>query len=131
MSDSFTTPWTEACQPPLSMGFPRQEYWNGLTSPFPGDLPNPGIKLTSPVLQADSLLSEPPGKPKLYSRLDRKMKRERIPRKQSREMEIGLSGGLTVRMILKEGGDVPCVMEWRVFQAEGIVSTEPWRWEPA
>ena len=43
----------------LSMGFSRQEYWNGLPSPSPGDLPDPGIKRRSPVLQADSLQSEP------------------------------------------------------------------------
>ena len=56
------TPWTLACQAPLSMGFPRQEYWNGLSFPPPGDLPNPGINPTSPVspaLQADSLPAEP------------------------------------------------------------------------
>ena len=52
----FMTPWTVACQVPLSMGFPRQEYW--LSFPSPGDLPNPGIEPTSPVspaLQTDSL----------------------------------------------------------------------------
>ena len=43
------------------MGFSRQEYWSGL--PFPGDLPNPGIEPGSPTLQADTLTSEPPGKP--------------------------------------------------------------------
>ena len=46
------------------MGFSRQEYWSGLPCPPPGDLPNPGIKPRSPMLQADSLPSEPPGKPK-------------------------------------------------------------------
>ena len=52
------TTQTAACQAPLSMGFSRQEYWNGLPSPPPGDLLNPGIKPTFPVvpqLQADSL----------------------------------------------------------------------------
>ena len=57
------TAWTVACKPPLSMGFPRQEYWSGLPFPFPEDLPNPGIKPGSPALQADSSPSEPPGKP--------------------------------------------------------------------
>ena len=52
------------CQTPLSMGFPRQEYWSGLF-PSPGDLPNPGIEPGFPALQADSLPSEPPGKPTL------------------------------------------------------------------
>ena len=46
------------------MGFSRQEYWCGLLSPSPGDLPNPGIKPRSPAWQADSFPeSEPPGKP--------------------------------------------------------------------
>ena len=48
------------------MGFSRQEYWSGLPFPPPGDLPDPGIKLRSPALQADSLPSEPPGKPKSH-----------------------------------------------------------------
>ena len=45
------------------MEFPRQEYWSGLPFPSPGHLPNPGVKLASPALQADSLLTEPAGKP--------------------------------------------------------------------
>ena len=48
-------PWTVACQAPLSMGFSRQEYWNGLPFLAPGDLPNPGIEpasVASPALQA-------------------------------------------------------------------------------
>ena len=43
----FVTPWTVALQAPLSMGFPRQEYWSGFPFPSPGDLLNPGIKPTS------------------------------------------------------------------------------------
>ena len=46
----FVTPWTIACQAPLSMGFSRQEYWNGLPCSPPGELPYPGIKVTSPAL---------------------------------------------------------------------------------
>ena len=57
-------PWTVARQAPLSMELPRQEYWNGLPFPSPGDLPNPGIKPRFPALQADSLPSELPGKPR-------------------------------------------------------------------
>ena len=45
------------------MGFPRQEYWSGLPFSSPGDFPDPGIELRSPSLQADSLPSEPTGKP--------------------------------------------------------------------
>ena len=62
MSDSVTA-WTVACQPPLSMGFPRQKYWSGLPYPPPGDLPQPGIKPTSPALAGGFFTTEPPGKP--------------------------------------------------------------------
>ena len=50
----FATLWTVALQAPLSMGFSRQGYWSRLPCPPPGDLPNPGIELRSPALQADS-----------------------------------------------------------------------------
>ena len=62
MSDSATT-WTVAYQAPPSMGFSRQEFWSGLPFPSPGDLPDPEIEPRSLALQADALLSEPPGKP--------------------------------------------------------------------
>ena len=51
----FANLWTVDCQAPLSMGFPRQEYWSGLPFVPPGDLPDPGIEPGSPALQADSL----------------------------------------------------------------------------
>ena len=57
------TPRTAARQAPLSMGFSRQEHWNGLPCPPPGDLPYPGTEPRCPALQVDSLPSEPPGKP--------------------------------------------------------------------
>ena len=60
----FAIPWSIAYHAPLSMGFSRQEYWSGLPFPFPGDLPNPGIKPGSPTLRADALTSEPPGSPR-------------------------------------------------------------------
>ena len=47
----FVTPWTTACQAPLSMGFRRQEYWSGLSFPSSGNLLNPGIKPASPALK--------------------------------------------------------------------------------
>ena len=59
MSNSFSTPWTVVGQAPLSIGFPRQEYWNELPFPPPRDLPNPEMETVSPVstaLQANSLL---------------------------------------------------------------------------
>ena len=52
--------WTGACQAPLSMELSRQEYWSGLPFPSSGALPDPGIELGSPALQADALLSKPP-----------------------------------------------------------------------
>ena len=60
---TLVTPWTIACQSPLFMEFPRQEYWTRFRFPSPGDLSDPGIKPRSPTLQADSLPTEPPGKP--------------------------------------------------------------------
>ena len=60
---TLCNPWTVARQGPQSVGFSRQENWNGLPFPSLGDLPDPGIKLGSPALQADSLPSEPPREP--------------------------------------------------------------------
>ena len=63
MSNSLQPPWTVARQTPLSMGFPRQEYWSGLPFSSLGDLPNPGIKPLSPALPGRFFTTEPPGKP--------------------------------------------------------------------
>ena len=54
---------TVAHQAPLSMGFSRQEYWNGLPFPLPGDLPNPEIEPLSPAMADGFFTNEPPGKP--------------------------------------------------------------------
>ena len=59
----FGTPWTVAYQAPPSLGFSRQEYWSGVPFPTPGDLPNPGIEPTSPVLSAEFFTPASPGKP--------------------------------------------------------------------
>ena len=62
----FATPWTVAHWAPLSMGFPRQEYWGGLPFPTPGDLPDPGIEpmsLESLALAGGFFTTVPPGKP--------------------------------------------------------------------
>jgi len=63
MSDSFEIPWTAAHQASLSVGFPRQEYWNGLPFPSPGDLPDPRILPASPALAGGIFMTEPPVKP--------------------------------------------------------------------
>ena len=59
-----------ACQAPLSMEFSSQEYWRGYPFLSPEDLPDPGIKPRTPALQADSLPSEPPGKPLMLHKVD-------------------------------------------------------------
>ena len=61
MSDSFVSPWTVACQAPLSMGFPRHEYWSELTFPSSGDLPDSGIEPVSPALEGRFFATEPLG----------------------------------------------------------------------
>ena len=63
MSDSFETPWTVAHQASLSMGYPREKYWNRLPFPSPGHLPDSGIKTGSPVLTGEFFITEPPRKP--------------------------------------------------------------------
>ena len=64
------------------MGFSRQELWSGVPFPSPGDLPDPGIKPGSPALQADSLLSEPPGTHTAISKIDE----QQGPTVQQREL---------------------------------------------
>ena len=68
----FVTPWTVACQIPLSMEFSRQEYWSRLSFPPPGNLPDleiePAAPATSLALQADSFITEPPGRPYLQGK---------------------------------------------------------------
>ena len=63
------TQWTVTHQPPLSVGFSRQEYWSGLPRPPPGDRPNPGTEPASPALHADSLLLSHQDSPMHVSRI--------------------------------------------------------------
>ena len=60
------TPWTVARQAPLSMGFPRQEYWNGLPFPSLGALSDYKIKYASLALASRFFTAEPPGSPNIY-----------------------------------------------------------------
>ena len=78
-------PWIAALQAPLSMEFSRQEYWSGFPFSSPGDLPDAGTESRSPALQADSLPSEPPGKPSVMicSQLVGKSRGVNCPRSQS------------------------------------------------
>ena len=59
----FVTPWTVACQAPVSIGLSWQDYWSGLPFPSPGNLPQFRIELTSPALAGRFFIAEPPGKP--------------------------------------------------------------------
>ena len=60
---ALATPWTVAHQAPLSIGFPRQEYWGGLAFLSPGDLPDSGIKPRSPALKSGFFTAQPLGSP--------------------------------------------------------------------
>ena len=68
MSNLFAIPWNVACQSPLSMGFPRQEYRSGLPFPSPGDIPDPGTEPEFPEL-AGRFFTEPPQKPQKNANL--------------------------------------------------------------
>ena len=74
------TPWTVACQAPLSMEFSRPQYWSGLPFPSLRDLPDSGIGPRFPTLQVDALPSEPLGKPKIYRVMNKS-----LPNKQEAE----------------------------------------------
>ena len=89
------TPWTVACQAPLSVGFSRQEYCSGLPCPPPGDLPKPGIEPRSSPMQADSLPSELSGKPQ-----------SRMPANKCRQkMEIGSTTMWPKSEVVDSGGN--------------------------
>ena len=66
MSNCFVTPWAVGHQTPLSMGFPRQEYWSGLSFPSPEDLPDSGIEPESPALAGRFFITKPPEKLYLF-----------------------------------------------------------------
>ena len=90
----FAIPWTVVYKAPLSLEFPRQEYWNGLPFPSPGDLPNSGVEPGSPALQTDTLPSEPPGKP--YTAKETKNKQKAIY-----GMRVIFANNVTDRLISK------------------------------
>ena len=71
----FSTPWTVACQAPVSMNFSRQEHWSGLPFPTPGDLPDPGINPESPASAGRFFTTVPPGKLQRLGLLTCKTKR--------------------------------------------------------
>ena len=88
VSDSFVTPWTVAHQTPLSMGFPRQEYWRGFSFPPPGDLPDPETELKSPALAGGFFTTEPLGKrmTPVYCTVDSVQYQEKSTLEESQEI---------------------------------------------
>ena len=72
---TLVTPWILGLQAPLSMGFPRQEYWSGLLFPSLADLLDPGIKPMFPALAGKFLTTEPQGKLYLFT-LETRKRRE-------------------------------------------------------
>ena len=80
-------------QAPLSIEFSRQEYWSGLPFPSPGDLPDPGIELRPPALQAVSLPSEPLGKPRLCK------ERSKLNKKTNNPIKIGIQNYLCITLL--------------------------------
>ena len=114
------TPWTVAHQVPLSIGFSRQEYWSGLPCPLPRDLPNPGIKPKSPILQANSLPSEPPGKPKITAvGSSSLLRRSSQPRNQTRVSCI--AGGFFSSWATREA----CFEILKSLKSRDSYSTQP------
>ena len=111
------TPWTAAYQAPLSMGFSRQEYWNGLPLPSPGHLPNPGIKPLSPALQANSLLSQPPGKPDTYTAAAAAKSLESCP-----TLCDPIDGS-------SPGSPVPGILQARTLERVAISFSNAWKWK--
>ena len=98
VSDSFQTPQTIAQLAPLSMGFSRQEYWSGWPFPSAGDLPDPGSEPGFPAFQAESLPSEPPGKPRGDGN-QRKPEERTTP---TRGRQVGRRGRLRAGEALRE-----------------------------
>ena len=89
------------------MGFSRQEYWSRLPFHSPGDLPGPGIKPGSPIWEADSLPSEPPGKPELRSRM--LLNILQYVQRHSEELSRDFPGGPVVKSVPANVGDMGSV----------------------
>ena len=104
------------------MEFPRQEYWSGLPCPSPGDFPNPGIKLGSPALQADSLPSESPGEVWLIYNV---VLVSVVQRSDSVYMYVGFPGGSVVKNPPANAGNGDS-------ESSPWIGKIPWRrkWQP-
>ena len=133
---TLVTPWTVACQAPLSTGLSRHEYWSGLPFSSPGDLPDPGIDPGSPALQADSLPTELRGKPQIKRRHEVK-RRLFLARKAMTNLDHIIKSRdfpLPKEVCLVKAMFLPVVMcgceRWTVKKAERwkIDALELWCW---
>ena len=113
----FVTPLTVAYQAPLSMGFSRQECWSGLPLPSPGDLPHPGIEPVSPAFQADTLPSEPPGKPILDAAAAAAKSLQSCP-----TLWDPRDGSLP-------GSPIPGTLQARTLEWVAIAFSNAWKWK--
>ena len=108
----FVTPWTVLCPAPLSMKFSRQEHCSGLSFPSPSSFPSdPGIAPRSPKLQANSLPSEPPGKPNIYTLLYLKMDYQQSLTVQLIEICLMLCGSLDGKGVQRIIDTCTCMAE--------------------
>ena len=121
----FEIPRTVAHQAPLSMEFSRQEYWSGLPFSSPGDSPDPGIKPRSPALQANALLSEPPGRQDWF--------------KINRDLMLpGAAAAKSLQLCLTlcdptdgspPGSPVPGILQARTLEGVAISFSNAWKWK--
>ena len=123
------TPWTVACQAPLYMEFSRQEYWSGFPFLSPGDLPDTRIKPGSPALQADSLLSEPPGKPQLKNNKIMK-KNSRTYRGKCWEREEHWQWGLKKHWVVQKWDHMKGKVSKGLEFCAGLINSHRVRWVP-
>ena len=110
----FVTPWAVACQASLSTGFSRQEYWSGLPCPPPGNLPKPRIESRTLASQGDSLLPEPPGKPKKTGVGSLSLLQGIFPTQESNWGVSCIAGGFFTSWATREAGCSNC---FKVFSA--------------
>ena len=114
----FATPWTVARWAPLTMGFFRQEYWSGLSFPFPGDLPYPGINPKPPVLAGKFFITELPGKPRyMYAAAAATKSLQSCP-----TLCDPIDGS-------PPGSPVPGILQARILEWVAISFSNAWKWK--
>ena len=94
------TPWTVAHQTPLSVGFPRQEYWSGLPFPSPGDILDAGIRPCVSCTTGGFFTTEPPGKP------------YRVSTTKRRRTEGSRKSLLDTTVLIVTGKTLPWMLNW-------------------